>query len=141
MAAGLKTSCYLGYCAQRDKPRVVKALLSNAAVVRVTDHGPHLKVITKRRLPKIRGFDPRLVLDKTTHWDVKYWDFAMAIARHITTKRQSPHDAIGVLNHYLCNVLGLPEPELMDFLASGNRYIQKAYTDEQAHGWEIKALR
>jgi hypothetical protein len=136
----MKSLCYLGTCDRGTQQAVKRALLRVPGVFRITDHGPHIKINTAKRLPAVRHLKAVQVPDKTTHWDVAYWDFAMAAFRRATTKRQAPHRVIGVMLHYLCNLFGVPESELLDMLAAERRYLERAVTDEEAHGWEMRAL-
>lgn len=134
-------SCYLGVC-RGDKEKIKRRLVAIPGVYRITDHGSHVKVNTTKPLPAVRGFRAIRTRDRSTHWDVKYWDFCMDAFRYATKKR---HDrkALDVLLHYLVNLFGEGdrEEEFYAMLAANRRWINRAWTDERAHGWEITALR
>lgn len=131
--------CYIAVSQRRKL--AIRALLDRANVVRVTDHGTHLKIITRGALAPMKGLTVEQVRDRTTHWDVRYLDFAMEVVRHGNRRKQDPAKTIGVLVHYLANLWGLPESQLLDMLAAQRAYVSAAYTDEEAHGWELPAVR
>lgn len=133
--------CYLVRVRSADKKRLMVVMAKNDNVLRVTDHGPHVKVVSRGPLTPLKGLTFTKVPDKTKHWDVMYWDFAMQVFRRAIKKRQKPDMAIGVLVHYLCNLMGQPEELLLRKLAANRAYIDAAISDEEAHGWEMKALR
>lgn len=135
----LKGKCYIGITDRMQWTK--RRLLKCRGVYRITDHGTHLKVNTTRRLPRIAGFRAVLVRDRTTHFDPRYWDFAMAAFRRATSRRHGGEQAIGVMVHYLYNLFGLPEAAHLDVLAAGRRYIDATVTDEQAHGWELPYVK
>ena len=138
----MKPFCYLVPCrSEKQKRGLVRALLDLSNVLRVTDHGPHIKVISTKRIARLRGARFILVPDRTKHWDVRYWDFAMTIARHAQRRRQRPRDAFGVIVHYLCNLWGLAEIETLAAIIAGRAHVEHTVTDEQAHGWELRHLR
>ncbi len=136
----LRGSCYLGVCGPGLKQKIKRALLGVEGVYRITDHGGHIKINTTKPLPPVRGLRTILVKDRTTHWDAEYWDFAMSVFRRATTKHQRPEKAFGVMVHYLCNLFGLPEVEVLNMLAAQRVFIDATWTDERAHGWELKEL-
>lgn len=136
--------CYLGVCSPHTPvtiSRVKIALLRNPSVRRLTDHGTHLKVHTTKALPSIRGFRTILTKDHTTDWDSFYWEPAMVIARHVVKRRHPTSDALGVIVHYLALLLGVPEAEFCDLTAARRRWLNATLSDEEAHGWELTALR
>lgn len=139
----MKGKCYIGICRPANKATIKRLLAETPGVYRVTDHGSHLKVNSRKPLPSIVGFVVELVADQTTHFDAKYWDFAMAAYRHATRKEHEPRRALGVMIHYLNNLFldGTPEGEYM--VDAGLRRIQldRTVTDEQAHGWELPVVR
>lgn len=133
--------CYLGTCSNKDKPRIFRQLAEWEAVVRITDHDEHIKVISTGPLPEIEGWNRIKVRDKTEHWDVKYWDFAMTIFRYMLKKHQNPVIAIDVLVHYLCNLSLMPESAYLNMLSANRRWIDLTVSDEEDHGWELEALK
>lgn len=135
----LKGKCYLGVT--RRPQWTKRRLLAVLGVYRITDHGPHLKINTTKALPRIAGLRTILVRDRTTHFDARYWDFALDAFRHATKKRHTSTQAIGIVIHYLYNLFGLPEAEHLDVLAANRHWINATMTDMEAHGWEIVALR
>lgn len=135
------TRCYLGRYQNKDRDRIMRALMAAKFVITITDHGPHLKVITRRGAPpRVVGVSWRFVKDRTTHWDRKYWDFAMAVGRHATLNRRDKMTSLRVMIHYLFNLFGLPEAEALELIAAERRYLIATVTDRQAHGWELDAL-
>jgi hypothetical protein len=134
-----RTYCFIAICVPPKSKQATKATLAlTPGVFRVTDHGAHIKVnATRRRLPAIAGMHALRVRDRTRHFDAAYWDFAMAAFRHATKKRHAKEQAMGVMFHYLANLFGIPEPEWCEREAAGRRYLNAAYTDEEAHGWEF----
>lgn len=124
-----------------SKRGAIQGLLRYERVLRVTDHGSHIKIVVRGALPKVCGVHAMAVRDRTTHWDVRYWDFATEIARHTWTKGQEPHRSIAVLLHYLANIFVLPEAELLDMIAANRRFVGAAVTEEEAHGWELPYLQ
>ena len=133
-----KVRCYIAICEPpKAKQRIKAALALQRGVVRVTDHGEHIKINTTRALRPVPGLLAAEVRDQTKHFDVRYWDFAMEAYRHSLRQKHTREQMLGVMFHYLANLLGVPEPEWCERESAGRRYLNASVTDEEAHGWEL----
>lgn len=130
--------CYLGVCSRSEKQRIKRQLVLTPGVYRITDHGAHLKINTSKTLPPVRGLRVSQVVDETTHWDVRYWDFAVAAFKHASARGHDQY-ALRVMIHYLCNLFGVND-EAMFFarLAVKRARLDAKLTAKAAHGWELR---
>ena len=133
--------CYLLTVPRRYKQAAKNRMARLSCVARITDHGGHIKVIASKQPPRQKHCGPWVEAeDETTHWDVKYWDFAMAVYRRSLKRGQAPAESMGVMVHYLCNLFGLPEQALLSKLFYDRAFVDAWLTNEEAHGWELDAL-
>jgi hypothetical protein len=135
----LEGKCYIGVCHSRSKARIKRELVCRPGVYRVTDHGGHIKINACSPLQPVKGLRTVLVKDETTHFDVRYWDFATDAFRHATKKGHHPRRALGIMIHYLNNLflVGMEEGDYLITHGLKRIQLERSVTDEQAHGWEL----
>lgn len=125
-----------------DEVPLKRRLARCPGVYRITSHGGHLKV--NSLLPLKLKREVVVVPDQTTHWDPKYWDFAMRAFRYAVRKGHDNNRALSVMIHYLCNLFVARRYGEAEYLAAAGlarARLEATMTEEEAHGWELAALR
>lgn len=125
-------------------------LIRDPRVLRIIDHGTHLKV-TMARDAKPPALTPgsRRVRDRTMHQlDGMLWGFITAAYRHCVKQGHDPELAAAVLVHYTWNLFlegGVAANGTEDVWLAGlaltRAKIMARVSDRQAHGWELAALK